>query len=75
MFRDDFFLYRTGTHDVDTSGLETIERQQLDGHRWWTLDELAATTETVYPLGLVALLCDLLADRIPAEPVQLPWHH
>jgi 8-oxo-dGTP pyrophosphatase MutT (NUDIX family) len=75
MFRDDFFFYRVDAHDVDTSRQEALESSQLLGHRWWTVAELAGTTETVYPLGLVPLLTDLLAGRVPAEPIPLPWHH
>jgi 8-oxo-dGTP pyrophosphatase MutT (NUDIX family) len=74
-FRDDFFAHRVTAHDVDTSGLEPHELKQVTGHRWWTVDELAATTEVVYPFGLVPLLRDLIADRRAPEPVLLPWHH
>jgi 8-oxo-dGTP pyrophosphatase MutT (NUDIX family) len=75
VFRDDFFLCRIISHEVDYAGFEAVERQQIAGHRWWTAGELASTTATIYPLGLVPLLTDLLANRIPAEPVRLPWHH
>lgn len=75
IFRDDFFYHRVDAHDVDTSGQESHERAHMTGHHWWTLDELAAPAEPVYPFGLVPLLTDLLAGRSPAEPVQLPWHH
>ncbi|MGI8335627.1 NUDIX hydrolase [Actinomadura scrupuli] len=75
MFRDDFFVHRTVAHEVDTSRQETFESEQIAGHRWWTVDELAVTTEEVYPFGLAPLLRELLAARIPPEPVLLPWHH
>ncbi|MFF5262640.1 NUDIX domain-containing protein [Actinomadura viridis] len=76
VFRDDFFLHRVaGAYEVDTSGQEEKERAQITAHRWWTLEELAATGEVVYPFGLVPLLTELLAGRVPAEPVRLPWHH
>ncbi|MFL6053200.1 MAG: NUDIX hydrolase [Actinoallomurus sp.] len=74
-FRDDFFFHRVTAHDVDTSGLQPYELKQVTGHRWWTVDELAETTEVVYPFGLVPLLRDLVAGRATAEPVLLPWHH
>jgi 8-oxo-dGTP pyrophosphatase MutT (NUDIX family) len=74
-FRDDFFVYRVDHHDVDTSGFEQLERRQITGHHWWSPDELASTAETIYPFGLRPLLDDLLAGRIPSEPVALPWHH
>jgi len=75
VFRDDFFLYRTSGWDVDTSGFQRIERSMIIDHRWWPVPELADTTEIVYPLRLVQLLEQLLAGRVPVEPVALPWHH
>ncbi len=55
--------------------MEALERSNHAGHRWWPLDELAATTETVYPLGLASLVAGLLAGGAPPRPVELPWHH
>jgi 8-oxo-dGTP pyrophosphatase MutT (NUDIX family) len=75
LFRDDFFFCRTGSHVVDT-GLQTdLERRHYLGHQWWSLTELAATDETVYPFQLLDLLTELTAGRWPAAPVELPWHH
>jgi 8-oxo-dGTP pyrophosphatase MutT (NUDIX family) len=75
LFRDDFFLHRVDTHDVDVSGMEEFERGSHAGHRWWPLDELATTTETVYPFGLADLLAGVRAGTVPVRPVELPWHH
>jgi 8-oxo-dGTP pyrophosphatase MutT (NUDIX family) len=75
IFRDDFFFYRVDQHEVDNSRLDERERRQVTGHRWWSIDELAGSDELIYPFGLVPLLAELLAGRIPAEPVRLPWHH
>jgi hypothetical protein len=44
-------------------------------HRWWSVSELAQTTETVVPNDLAALVSDLLTGTVPGEPVRLPWHH
>jgi len=33
-----------------------LEREVMHEHRWWTRDELLATTERVFPEGLVELL-------------------
>jgi hypothetical protein len=38
-------------------------------HRWWTVDELTATTETLHPASLARHLGDLLRDGPPARPV------
>ncbi|AEV84823.1 RNA pyrophosphohydrolase [Actinoplanes sp. SE50] len=75
IFRDEFFAHRVDDHEVDTSGMEDHERGYHAGHRWWTVDELATTTETVYPFGLADLVERLLTEGTPAQPVQLPWHH
>ena len=52
----DFFLVRVPSWEVDVSGFDAIKRASVDGHRWWTLPELTATTERFYPSGLVDLL-------------------
>ncbi|WP_131738464.1 NUDIX hydrolase [Actinomadura roseirufa] len=77
LFRDDFFLYRTPRHDVDTTGFTPLEQRQITAFRWWSLDELkrATDTEPVYPLKLAELLTALLAGRTDDVPVHLPWHH
>jgi 8-oxo-dGTP pyrophosphatase MutT (NUDIX family) len=75
VFRDDFFFLRVDSPDIDTTRMQALERSHHVGHRWWTLDELASTTETVYPFGLAGLVSELIAGRVPSEPVELPWHH
>ncbi|WP_213010446.1 NUDIX hydrolase [Paractinoplanes toevensis] len=74
-FRDDFFVYRLDAHDVDTTGMEALERQHHAGHRWWTLDELTDSTDVIYPFGLVSLLDQIRTEGTPQKAVQLPWHH
>ncbi|MEV4744700.1 NUDIX domain-containing protein [Streptomyces sp. NPDC049555] len=75
VFRDDFFHYRVARHTVDAGGQGADERAYHAGYRWWAPGELAGIAETVYPLGLAGLLGELVAGRVPGEPVRLPWHH
>jgi 8-oxo-dGTP pyrophosphatase MutT (NUDIX family) len=56
----EFFLVRIGTWQVDTAGFEEVERNSVDDHRWWTVDELAATEDRYYPQNLPDLLRSLL---------------
>ena len=51
-----FFVVTVARFEVDYSGWEDHEQRSLFEHRWWTRAELAATTETVFPEGLVDLL-------------------
>jgi 8-oxo-dGTP pyrophosphatase MutT (NUDIX family) len=75
VFRDEFFFLRADRHDVVDTGLEEHERAELLEHRWWSLPDLAATTDRVVPLGVAALVTDLLAGRRSVVPIRLPWHH
>lgn len=67
-----YFLARTETTALDASGQTELERRTVDELRWWTLPELLATTETVYPEGLGPLLASLLSAGSPDRPVRLP---
>lgn len=76
MFSDSYYFLRAPAgFVVDTSGFQEIEVAAIDGHRWWSADEVAASAAAVVPRDLAPLLRDLLAGRLPARPVGLPWHH
>ena len=75
VFRDDYFHVRVDRHEVDTTAMEEFEADNHRGHRWWTIPDLTTTTERVFPFRLAPLLTDLVAGRLPVEPVGLPWHH
>lgn len=64
---EEFFLVRTPVFALDTSGWSRIEVATVVEHRWWTIDELRTTTDTVFPEGLVELL-DRLVVATPDPP-------
>jgi 8-oxo-dGTP pyrophosphatase MutT (NUDIX family) len=51
-----FFRVSVAGFEVDNREWTDLEHRLMLEHRWWTREELAATTETVYPEGLVDLL-------------------
>ena len=55
----EFFVVRAEPFEVDFAGHNEVERRSVDGHRWWTLAELRATDERVYPPDLPDLLVSL----------------
>ncbi len=63
-----FFLARVDGHVVDGTGRTELERDAVLDHRWWSLDELRATGETVYPSTMAAELALLLAEGPPPTP-------
>jgi 8-oxo-dGTP pyrophosphatase MutT (NUDIX family) len=66
-----FFVARTDRTEVDTSGLDERERSFTRGHRWWRVQEIAASTERFEPGDLGRHLAALLRDGPPAEPIIL----
>ena len=68
-----FFFLRVSEWVVAAADLSPLEREQLTGHRWWSIDELVSTAEIVFPRGLAALLARLIAGDYPRQPVELPW--
>ena len=46
---------------VSAHGWTDVERASVDELRWWSPDELATTTQTVYPPHLAGLVTTLLA--------------
>ena len=74
LFRDDFFVCRVAGHVVDTRGHTELERKNFAGARWWSVDELRTTEETVYPFGLSEVVAAVVEGDMPETPVELPWH-
>jgi 8-oxo-dGTP pyrophosphatase MutT (NUDIX family) len=68
-----YFFARVATDRVDLSGQDERELLDLLEHRWWTVGELHATSDLVFPVGLVDLLTRLLHGDVPSEPVRLAW--
>jgi 8-oxo-dGTP pyrophosphatase MutT (NUDIX family) len=60
LFKDTFILARCGGGEVSRDGWQTLEREFVDDIRWWTLAELAATEEPVWPADLAARLAAIL---------------
>jgi 8-oxo-dGTP diphosphatase len=54
-----YFLLQVENSDIDTSRWNDLERQVIAEHRWWSLEDLSATHETVFPENLVKILRDL----------------
>jgi 8-oxo-dGTP diphosphatase len=71
LHREQFFLGRTRSTAVDTSGLDEKEKSWTLDHRWWSVDEIAASSERFEPIKLASLLKGLLRDGPPAEPVTI----
>jgi 8-oxo-dGTP pyrophosphatase MutT (NUDIX family) len=67
-----YFVHTIPVWEVDTSGFTELERDVVQDHRWWTLSELLATDEIVFPRAseLAALLEQCFTFGAPTEPVR-----
>lgn len=64
----EFFLVRVPAWEVDTTGFSDVERASVDGHRWWSVDELAGTDERYYPPDLPTVLARVLSPTAGGAP-------
>ncbi|MFI4997465.1 MAG: NUDIX hydrolase [Hyphomicrobiales bacterium] len=56
-----YFLVQAPDRSLSRDGWTELEKEVMTDHRWWSLDELAETEETVWPKDLLAMIrtaCD-----------------
>jgi len=52
-----YFLVRVAAaSEISRDGWTTLETEIIAEHRWWTVGDLKTTSETVYPVTLMAML-------------------
>jgi 8-oxo-dGTP pyrophosphatase MutT (NUDIX family) len=57
-----FYAYRSNDAGLNAAGWTDIEVRTIDQGRYWSLEELRATTETIYPAHIADMLAEYL-DR------------
>ena len=67
---DVFFACWVPAFDVSDSGRTEEERLTMTAHRWWSREELAATTEEIWPVDLLEVWADaeLARGAAPSAP-------
>jgi 8-oxo-dGTP pyrophosphatase MutT (NUDIX family) len=68
---EEFFFARVSEHIVDNALWTPLEREVVLGSRWWSVDEMATSTEPIYPRALADLLKNLLNDQGMAWPLRI----
>lgn len=58
--KEDYVLVHCPDEQVRLDGMTRAERGVVREARWWTLAELAASEEVIYPAGLAQLVAPLL---------------
>lgn len=66
--RETYFVLRDVVHTVDVSRRTELEVLGDEPHRWWSADEVAASTETFAPRELATVLPELVAGPWTGPP-------
>ncbi|GAA4947914.1 NUDIX hydrolase [Actinoplanes utahensis] len=61
----DFYLLRVADWQVDTAGMDEQERLTITEHRWWSVAEIEASSEEIFPRDLAVLLRQVTVDAVP----------
>lgn len=69
LFRESYVVARCPGGETSRAGWEAHEVNMVEDMRWWSLDEVRATTERIYPERFIELLPDVAAGRYPSEPL------
>jgi 8-oxo-dGTP pyrophosphatase MutT (NUDIX family) len=67
---ESFFAVNVEAFTPQHHGWDQVEQRALLDHRWWTVDELRTTDETVYPSELADVVQALL-DGTLTTPIRL----
>ena len=68
--RERFFVLRVDEVSVRGENPDGVEREFITGHRWWAVDEIAASDEVFVPRALASLLPPILSGEYPEEPIE-----
>ena len=67
-----YYLVRVeGVPNIDSAGLGEIEAAAYSEHKWWSVTEMARSSETFSPMLLPELVGPLIAGEIPPEPLKI----
>ncbi len=58
-----FFLVRSPAATLSTANWTDVEKDVMRAHRWWTVEELIATAETIFPPRFGYLVDALLKNE------------
>ncbi len=70
--KEQYIVARTTHHSVRLHAPTTEEQQVVKELRWFMLEDVKRCPDVIFPVLLSDYLPDILADRYPTEPIQLP---
>lgn len=71
IFKETYFVARCAGEEPVRDGWADYERDLIDDIRWWTLADLAACTDAIYPERMLELLPEVAAGLYPDAPMEI----
>ncbi len=71
ILKESYFVARCPGGEPSRAAWEPHEVALMDDMRWWSLAEIAAVDEMIYPERLRELLPDIAAGRLPVTPLEI----
>lgn len=71
LFKETFIVAFLDSFEVTQTGWSDVEKNVIKEMRWWTLDDLVRTDETVYPAVMKELLPPILAGDYPTAVLRI----
>lgn len=72
LFKEHFIVAFAPHETLDQSGWTDHEQREILEMRWWTIEDLRATDDVIYPPGLADNLLPVLDGRYPIDILMLP---
>jgi 8-oxo-dGTP pyrophosphatase MutT (NUDIX family) len=66
-----YFVARTPARGIETTNQTQFERVLMPEHRWWSIDEIRASSDVFAPGALAEALVPLIAGEYPPEPIDV----
>lgn len=70
--QEEYYVARVPTAEIWIEGMNAAERATVLGPRWWTAEELRATTEMMFPETIPSLMPTILTATEGFTPIVIP---
>ncbi|MBS0489866.1 MULTISPECIES: NUDIX hydrolase [unclassified Phenylobacterium] len=71
LFKESYIIARCRGGEPTRDGWEPYERDLIDDIRWWSLDEIAATSDRIWPERFCELIGGVARGEHPDQPLEI----
>ena len=71
LFKESYVVARCLGGEPSRGGWQPHENELIDDMRWWSLEEIASTSERIYPERFCELVAGVAAGEYPQAPLEI----